>query len=553
MRFFRKLFGEDHATSPPPVPAVPGKLGIDEFGHNIVSIDALGFMGQQARSPDGRYRLLWSDRSPDGRHGGYREDGHGTWMLLRDDRVVISGQAERPQDGRVADNGIFILHDWMFGQGLQGRFLAFGPDGSARISQDIAANLTSNSLAPDGRVAICQTARAPGSPDSCQYIVFDVEGGRELARWEVETGWAAHYEWDCDAKRVFLCMQDGERVAYDFSGTMIDREAWQLRRIAAGDLAVIRAITSGQNEMDDALREAVLAGLAFAARNADIWSQARAFRQLGELHEGAGDTGQAIKAYDEALAIDPRIGVARRVEQLRKSHSSKGTQSQGKKAGRIGRQAERMGIGHEVILLEKGEGPVWRHSAHEDWSPVEQAALQHYVAEGWSGSASEGGLILTLLKAASFGELQPRHADTFVEALYSQNVAFAQDRFDTEALVATVSRATAGQIAANWKVIAATAGHSPAWYPNVAATHVNGLFEALGARRLADIAGIFGRAPYDLRSGWPDLTLWKGNAIRFVEVKAPSDSFHATQARLVSSLLIPLGYSVTLAEVRPKE
>jgi len=38
--------------------------------------------------------------------------------------------------------------------------------------------------------------------------------------------------------------------------------------------------------------------------------------------------------------------------------------------------------------------------------------------------------------------------------------------------------------------------------------------------------------------------------VRFVEVKAPTDSFHATQARLISKLLVPLGFDVGLAEVR---
>ena len=35
----------------------------------------------------------------------------------------------------------------------------------------------------------------------------------------------------------------------------------------------------------------------------------------GELHEQACEIAQAVKAYDDALAIDPKVGVARRVEQ----------------------------------------------------------------------------------------------------------------------------------------------------------------------------------------------------------------------------------------------
>lgn len=552
MRFLARLLGRTGQVTPHAVRPDPGKLEIDEFGHGLVSIDALGFMGHYARSPDGRYRLIWADRSPDGRRGGYREAGHGMWSLLRDDRLAISGKAERPQDGKVADNGTFIISDWMFGEGLQGTFLAFGPDGRLRVAQRIAANLISNSLSPDGRHAICQTANAPGSPDSCHYILFDLDSGQEKARWEAETGWAEDYTWDCAGQQLFLHMRDGEKVAYDYTGTMVDREGWQRRRIAAGDLQVIRAITTASGNIDEELRHAIMAGLATAARDGDIWSQALAFRHLGEMHESAGELEKAISAYDDALAIDPRIGVARKVEQLRKATGEADAKRAGPKPGRIRKQADRMGIDHELVLLEKGEARSWRFDDRQGWTSVEKAALAYYHAQGWSGAASEGGLILTLLKAASFEQLQARHADTFVEALYAQNVAFAQDRFDPAELVATIRRSTATQVMANWKVISATAGHSPAYYPHVTGEDVSGLFDALGPDRLAEIASVFATAPYDLRSGWPDLTLWKRGAVRFVEVKAPSDSFHATQARLISKVLLPLGFSIALAEVRQK-
>lgn len=146
--------------------------------------------------------------------------------------------------------------------------------------------------------------------------------------------------------------------------------------------------------------------------------------------------------------------------------------------------------------------------------------------------------------------LDARNSDTFVEALYAQNVAFDEDRFAPERLITTVSNATRRQIERNWKVIAASAGNSPAYYPNVREHHVTGLFDALGPGRLAEIATVFATAPYDLRAGWPDLTLWQDRKVKFVEVKGPSDSFHASQSRLISKLLLPLGFEVSLAEVR---
>ena len=548
--FFQRLFSKREAANETSLPPLAGWLEIEEFGHNLVSIDALDFIGHQAVSPNKRYRLIWADRTPDGSRGGNRSEGHGSWSLLLDDRIVTGGNLERPQEGCVADNGTVILHDWMLGEGLKGRFVAFAPDGTQLITQQFAANLMSNSLSPDGKFAICQTANAPGSADSCRYMLFDLTTGREMARWAVETGWAERYEWDCEQRRVYLCVKDGERVGYDFTGRMVEREAWQLRRIGAGDLNVIQAVMVATSANDHPLRSEIIAGLGIAARDGEIWQQARAYRLLGELHEQACEIAQAVKAYDDALAIDPKVGVARRVEQLRKTLGTTVAKPGAKRLSRFEQQAGRLGIQHEVVLLEKGDGKDWRHEANGPWTTVEIGALDHYRSIGWEGAASEGGLILTLIKAASFEALDVRNSDTFVEALYAQNVAFDQDRFAPERLIATVSNATRRQIERNWKVIAASAGNSPAYYPNVREHHVTSLFDALGPYRLAEIAAIFATAPYDLRAGWPDLTLWQDGKVKFVEVKGPSDSFHASQARLISKLLLPLGFEVGLAEVR---
>jgi tetratricopeptide (TPR) repeat protein len=550
--FFRRLFSKQQAEPETPSHPQERRLEIDEFGHNLVSIDALDFVGQQAVSPNKRYRLIWADRTPDGRRGGNRSEGHGSWSLLLDDRIVTTGRLERPQEGCVADNGTVILHDWMFGEGLQGRLVAFAPDGSQLVSQHFAANLMSNGLSTDGRFAICQTANAPGSADSCRYILFDLAAGREVARWEVETGWADHYEWDCEARRVYLCMKAGERVGYDFTGAMVEREAWQLRRISAGDLTVIQAVLAEASAKDHPFRSEIIEGLGVAAREGEVWQQARAYRLLGELHEQAGEIPQAVKAYNDALTIDPKVGVARRAEQLRKALGTTVSKPGSERLSRFEQQAGRLGIQHEVVLLEKGDGKDWRHKASDPWTTVELGALEHYRSTGWQGAGSEGGLILTLIKAASFDLLDARNSDTFVEALYAQNVAFEQDRFATEQLISTVAKATRRQIERNWKVLAASAGNSPAYYPTVREHHVTGLFEALGPGRLAEIATVFATAPYDLRAGWPDLTLWQNDKVKFVEVKGPGDSFHASQARLISKLLLPLGFNVSLAEVRKR-
>ncbi len=551
---FKRLLGEvpqsPEASEPTPVRS----MDIESHGHGLVSIPALDYFGPHAQSPNDTYHLLWLDRNPQGTVGGSRTSGHGRWSLhTSGGSVLAKGRLERPQDGHVADTGRFILSDWLFGDGLKGRLHAFEPDGSQILQREFSANLASSGLSRDGRYAICQTANSPGSPDSCRYFLFDLDAGEEMASWEQETGWANGYEFDPANGRVYLGKEGAERVAYAFDGTMIDRNGWQQRRVAAGDLRAIRSAFENASEpLPDDLRSALFAGLDVAETNEDPGARAKALRVRGEIHERAGEFDKAIDRYEKALMIDPQVGVSRRLSKLQRMREPVAQKTQAGKKSRYEKQAERLGIDHEVIELNQVDGKLWRYDPSDARLSVEGAALQHYRGFGWEGAASEGGLILTLIKAASFAPLPERHADTFVEALYAQNVAFEEDRHEIDALLRNVGQATRPQIEANWARIAASTGSTPRFYPSVRKDHVLGLFESLGPARLKNIAAIFATAPYDLRAGWPDLTLWRDGEIRFVEVKAPGDSMHAKQVRLISTVLVPLGHAVAMCEVRPK-
>lgn len=356
--FLQRLFGNGPAPEKAARPQGTGRLEIKPFSHGLVRIPALDFFGPHAASSDGRFHLIWQDRNPEGTVGGHRYEGHGSWTLLTDEgQVLAKGHLERPQDGHLAENGTFILSDWMFGDGLNSRLVAFRVDGQKIVDRPFSANMASSGLSDDGRFAICQTANAPGSPDSCRYFLFDLDVGQEIASWEQEAGWAARYEFDTTNRCVYLIGNDDERVGYDFKGEMVDREGWQLRRIGAGDIEVMRSIVASQGgNPAPELRAAILAGLDAAVARGEAWQQARALRLRGELHEQAEEIDDAIAAYDKALSIDPQVGVSRKLAKLQRSKMPKGTKGATAKVSRFEQQAQRLGIEHEVVKLEKGVG-----------------------------------------------------------------------------------------------------------------------------------------------------------------------------------------------------
>jgi hypothetical protein len=362
------------AAKPPPsdeTPVTPpsGHLAAEEPDEDLVALGSyrdrflhlpeLNFFGSYAVSADGRYKVAWRDGNDEQTHGGYRESGPGICLLLDRDIIVAQCRAERPNDGKVANNGSFIVSDWLFGGQLSGRLRAFSATGEVLIDHLFAANLLNNGLSDDGRFAVCQTASAPRSPDDCVLALFDLAERRLLISWLPEPGTAERYEFNTEARELIAQYHDGERVRFSFHGVMIDRAPWLKRRISKGDVHVIAGLIHRSEWRQFAVE--ILAGLDLSSREHELFLQrSRALRLKGELLEKLERPADALNAYDQALMVDPQVGVSRRAEALRKILRPKEARSTAKMS-RFQRQAEKLGIEHQVIMLEPGALKQWRH------------------------------------------------------------------------------------------------------------------------------------------------------------------------------------------------
>jgi hypothetical protein len=141
--------------------AAPIRVKMPLRGRGVVSVPEIDMIGQRFTSRNGRFTLLWRDR-----YWAYGEPVGGRYVLIDGDAPVVDAGMERPQDGKVADEGTFVLNDWGDSQQLSGTFRAFRSDGSVILSRSYSANLLNNGLSKDGRLAVCQTANSPGSPVS---------------------------------------------------------------------------------------------------------------------------------------------------------------------------------------------------------------------------------------------------------------------------------------------------------------------------------------------------------------------------------------------------
>ena len=215
-----------------------------------------------------------------------------------------------------------------------------------------------------------------------------------------------------------------------------------------------------------------------------------------------------------------------------------------------------MNIPQEKVALHYGGKKRWKAWSTDSWTSLEQAALNHYERVGWRGCAVEGGLILQLIKAASFPYLPLAHRSTFVEALYYLNseqevLTLLQNIRNSNARrIRRTMETMLGRPVPFWLFLARTSDMEFEFFPTLKTWHLLEAYKVLGASRLAEIAEIFARDPYSYRSGWPDLSVWRNGDISFKEIKGPNDTLRESQRRTIGDILVPLGFSVAIVQVR---
>jgi hypothetical protein len=290
-------------------------LSFGAAGDRFVRIASLDFFGQYRRSPMAAGCSPGATAMTRARMADIAAAGRGASICLR--RPARSaGRADRPNDGQVADNGSFVINDWLFGDGLKGVFRAYRADGTLLVKRSFTANLLNNGIADDGSMAVCQTCNAPG-PDGSVLAIFDLESGREVADWVPESGWAGSYAFP-EAGIIRLRYHDGQAYDYAIDGQFLDRDRWLDAQARSDNVHVLHNRCADRPSPDDErqdhrIRQCDPRRPGVRPRRAPL-----ALKVRGLCQEALGNLASALSDYEEAIALDPKIGLKRKVAEIRK-------------------------------------------------------------------------------------------------------------------------------------------------------------------------------------------------------------------------------------------
>lgn len=335
MGFISKLLGLFASpTKAAPRTTVPAKKSATRRARNAtlrddwLTLTQPDFFGQAHRSPNKRWIVGCNDSDGAGR-GGHRDGGHGRVVLVdhQSDKVLHELTCfARPMDAAVSDAGSYIVQDAGFGSALKGELVAIDADGHERYRRRFSANVFNIGLSKCGRYAVVQTANAP-SDDGNLLEVLDLDLGLAVFSVQPATGWADKYSFDVDAEGRLTAISVEHKglgsFRYSAAGEFQDAQTFQAARLDKGDygtkLMAARDLLKTGATPDNArkaLRTAD-AALAEGAKERPDWG-AIAHRVRGESYELLGQLPEALKAFDQALSLNPKVGVQKRAVALRK-------------------------------------------------------------------------------------------------------------------------------------------------------------------------------------------------------------------------------------------
>ncbi|MCY1700886.1 tetratricopeptide repeat protein [Lelliottia sp. SL45] len=260
--------------------------------------------------------------------------GNGRVILVdyASDRIVHELKCfARPVDAAVSDSGSYIVHDCGFGCALRGDVIAINTSGDEIYRRHYRANIFNIGLSPCGRYAAVQTANADNK-DSNILEVLDLKKGKRIFTVRPIGAWADGYLFDTNADgelgHLRVNLRNLGYFRYSATGEFLDAESLQVARLDKGDYTTkIMAAqellkTDPTDESARKARSVADAALAQGALERYDWG-ALAHRVRGESFELLGQLSDALEAYEQALAMNPKVGVQRRATTLRKKLSAK--------------------------------------------------------------------------------------------------------------------------------------------------------------------------------------------------------------------------------------
>lgn len=294
----------------------PKNLPKLNYSVNGDSLSFGDFTGYYHQSQNGKFILAWKARN-----------ANGEYILLERGKLKHQANLRHPDSGMVSNPGVFVLSD-LTSKGMYGTFYIIDANGETLVKHRCRAKIGQTGISDDGRFAVFQSLESKSKADGSQLYFFDIKERKLLWKKVPETlgselNWAKSFSFDTKNKVLYLVHGKNRAYRYTFEGAFIDSRLYRHDRISNGnDLEFLEAIKELKVELSensdpreyDSLVAPLKKGL---NRFSDKDTRSKIHRLLGEISNLQGNDAEAIKHFETALKLNPRVGVKRTLEKLK--------------------------------------------------------------------------------------------------------------------------------------------------------------------------------------------------------------------------------------------
>lgn len=288
---------------------------------SFIIINSMDYFGMYEKSKDGNWLISWRERT--------QGKSYGEYLLydLKNKEVATHGKLERPQAGHVANNGTFSIEDWMNSNTLIGTFNVFSSTGESIFKETLQANILKSAISSNGVLAVCQTANSPHD-DGAVMLAVNIKEKARLYKIHPEIVWADAYDFDEDKLLIKVVIDNVGKFNYDSEGNFLDANKYIEGRLNSKTyniaiLACDEVMKSDNVSMEVANTVYKSATQALAnGGDKDKNYKPIALKVQGLAQLILGNEKEALKYFDEAMSLNPKIGLKRKADSLRKKLNS---------------------------------------------------------------------------------------------------------------------------------------------------------------------------------------------------------------------------------------
>ncbi|HWI92435.1 MAG TPA: hypothetical protein VNT20_14240 [Flavisolibacter sp.] len=276
--------------------------------------DVTGFYGFESNSPNKEYCVYSCD-------GHYENEKwqNGNLALLCQGKLLYKKRIQRPHSCKVSNGGVVICCDWLNKDELVGKFLVFDKEGELIFSRRTSANLGSASISDDSKFAIFETYSSDTS-DSNKIFIVDIDNKKILKKLERPI---AFKEVEIDSDTQLIKLKDRRNFVYEinFEGRQTNRSDYEKQIFDHGsvlDKLELYQITSEKNCLQDEVYLNILLQAVNDREACDRLRKENIYRSIGEWYLANDHKKMAVENWERALQINPKVGLKRKVESLKK-------------------------------------------------------------------------------------------------------------------------------------------------------------------------------------------------------------------------------------------